>query len=1135
MSSYYELAEPLGEGGFGSVFRAVHRPTGLPVAIKLLRRADPDSLRMLLVEATAVAKVRHPNVAQLLDVGRTPEGIGFLVMELVRGHDFELWLSAWPGWPKVARALVEALDGLSAAHAAGVVHRDLKPPNLLLDERDGSLRLVDFGIATILDPIEEMGESAIAGTPEFMAPEQIAGGRNIGPWTDLYAFGVLLHHVVRGSSPFDDALPLPLLLQAKETYVPSERPLARPGLRVPPGLDALIEALLAPDPRARPRFAAAVRDELVTLASQVEDDTDRRAVHLQPMPSTPPEAVSAATLVVGSDFVTTHPSLPPAGPGPAGGATTPAALPPSRPALHGAPNAIPHTRATDSLEPTTPERRSSLPAFSRIPASLDPRLGTSLVRLRDLPLVARDEERALLGRLVDEVRRTSDVRVLLLLGEPGIGKSRLARWGLSEVERRGLMQSTAVGYELEGIGIGGGIGHLLARLVGVPDAADAHRHQWLLARDPSVDLQRLRALVAPTHATLPSRAQVVDLAQRVLRAASRDAPLYVWIDDLGWARDGAIEVVQALVREGDVPILIVATVRASTAEHTVVKERLSAITSHPRTTQCSLAPLDLDARRLLASRVAPLSQELADQVAAGVDGSPLSIVQLVHDWLEAGYLVPSPEGLVLREGHGFAQVLEERPPTQAVDARVERVLSSFGPRGADAEGVLVRAALLGASFDEATLLAACEGMEARSLVPEVLDRALLAGLLRAEDGSPRSELGFEHGMVQANLSARLDARADQRAVLFDTANGLQASFGKDRADVAYAVAVLLRRAGRLDPAWDRVFHAIDRASWVGDVATAMGYVEVAQGWDAADAGKGEPSRRAPLAFATARTHYMASRYDEAQRCVEGARALALADGAEALVIRSDALAADIAYYEGRYAAARALAEQVLLAARPSEDPDIAAVGSTACHRLSELAALEGDLLAAHGFRRECLDLSVRSGMASRERLATLGIAEIALILGRTEEAARGLEAARRAAVAAGDVDHQDAILEVEAFGQLLEGDPTKARPAFEGRLRAVQALGEAWRITGLRIGLALASALSDDAQKTSHEVVLMLEAFDAVPHDGPIERHALSRLESILRGRSLFGLADACAARIEARARLAKERLDPARESTPGA
>jgi serine/threonine protein kinase len=1116
--AYYELGTPLGEGGFGSVFRAIHRPTGMQVAVKLLRRADPEALRQLLAEAGAVAKVRHPNVAQLLDVGRTEEGVGFLVMELVTGHDLEHWLDRWPGWDRMSQALLQILDGLSAAHAAGVVHRDLKPPNLLIDDRDGALRLVDFGIAAVLDPLEDSGETTIAGTPEFMAPEQLGGTRNVGPWTDLYAFGVLLHHVVRGGSPFDDTLALPFLLEQKQAYAGSQAPLVREGLTVPRGLHALIDALLAPDPRARPRFAAAVRSELASLAAEVEDRCILGVRSLSSRPLLRQHQTSALTIVSAE-----HGSVSVQHPSPF---TEDAAIS----------QRIPLTRATDEVSHVP---RPSIEALGRLPATDDPRFGTTLVRLREQSMVARAPERALLGRLIDEVRASGDVRVLVLLGEPGIGKSRIARWGLAEVERRGVMQSAAVAYELDGVGLGGGLGHLLSRLVGAP-GRDPESYAWLAARDPQIDVARLHAFLSPSHATLPTRAQVVDLCRRVLRAASRDAPLYLWIDDLGWAHDGAAELVRGLIEEGGAPILLVATLRSSTAEHTAVRRRLATVLTHPRVTVETLGPLDSEARGALARDAVSLTKALADELAASVDGSPLLLLQLIHDWLEAGFFSPSSDGLQMASGHSVRSALIARPATRALDARIERLLAAFGAQAADAEGVLLRAALLGASFDEPTLRAATTEAGAGARLSDVLDRAVLAGLLRAEDG----QLGFEHGLVHENLLGRLANRGDRRGILFDTANGLQAVHGKDRSDVAYAVADLLHRAGRDDTAWDRLLHAVDRAAWNGDVATAASYLETAEAWERAAVAKGQSSRRALLALSTGNMHYLASRYAEATEALNEARGLAVAAGDDGLAVRCDAVLADVAYYEDRYDVSLELARSVRMQTLDAVDTEGALDAVRACHRLSEIEVLRGDLQAAHQLRLECERHAKRTAIPARERIAALGVIEVLVLLGDLAQARHKLDWLERAAAAAADVDHQHAAQEMGAFMALtalatatlsadsgdtddgaLREPAEAARDLLEVRLRSVEALGEAWRITGLRIALALSAALLDDDEATQSEVDALCVAFDRVPHDGPNERAALGYLIAVLSHRGLDASAQACRERYEARRALAKARL----------
>ncbi len=188
-SAPYELVSVLGEGGMGRVYRATHYPSGVEVAIKTLHadyRRDRYRRRLLLDEATAAAKLAHPRIVGLLDVGRDREGAPFLVMELAHGEPLDRLVASWAGIPRIRRALLDVLEGLAAAHAAGVIHRDLKLANVIVDP-EGGARILDFGVATLLDPLRDSDASGVVGTPEYMAPEQLSGDGPIGPWTDLYS------------------------------------------------------------------------------------------------------------------------------------------------------------------------------------------------------------------------------------------------------------------------------------------------------------------------------------------------------------------------------------------------------------------------------------------------------------------------------------------------------------------------------------------------------------------------------------------------------------------------------------------------------------------------------------------------------------------------------------------------------------------------------------------------------------------------------------------------------------------------------------------------------------------------------------------------------------------------------------
>jgi serine/threonine protein kinase len=184
VSTRYELLECLGEGGMGRVYRAIHHPSGATVAVKMLRaewRDDAERRRLFLDEATAAARLSDPRIVRLLDVGTDERGAPFLVMDHVDGTELEAWIEAWPGWDNVMRVLLDVLEGLSAAHAAGIVHRDLKPANVLVERTSGRARMLDFGVAALLDPLRASSSLRIAGTPSSWRPSSCSARARSAP------------------------------------------------------------------------------------------------------------------------------------------------------------------------------------------------------------------------------------------------------------------------------------------------------------------------------------------------------------------------------------------------------------------------------------------------------------------------------------------------------------------------------------------------------------------------------------------------------------------------------------------------------------------------------------------------------------------------------------------------------------------------------------------------------------------------------------------------------------------------------------------------------------------------------------------------------------------------------------------
>lgn len=249
----YRLVELLGRGGMGAVHRAIDTRDGAEVALKLLASAGERPRRRLVREARALARLRHPNIVSVLDAGEADER-PWVALELVRGCSLEQHVGRHgPMTPKdAARVAVAIARGITQAHRRGILHRDIKPANVLLPADGGEPKLTDFGLAGFLDEQDVSGtltrSGAPLGTPGFWAPEQATGRRSeLGPATDVYGLGALLHAAVTGRPPVTGETFIELLV-ATTSQVPE-----------PTGVDPLLDTIIARCLEKRPqdRYAAA--------------------------------------------------------------------------------------------------------------------------------------------------------------------------------------------------------------------------------------------------------------------------------------------------------------------------------------------------------------------------------------------------------------------------------------------------------------------------------------------------------------------------------------------------------------------------------------------------------------------------------------------------------------------------------------------------------------------------------------------------------------------------------------------------------------------------------------------------------------------------------------------------------------
>jgi serine/threonine-protein kinase len=307
----FEILEELGRGGMATVYRARQRSMGREVAVKVLPEQflhDANFLTRFNTEARVIASLEHRSILPVYDFGEAG-GTPYIVMRLMPHGSLRARLHSGPLPPaEVARLVTQVAEALDYAHTRGVIHRDLKPDNVLLDAQ-GHAYLSDFGIAKVLEASAQTSGARLIGTPNYMAPEQAQGARP-SPATDIYALGAMAFEMLTGQPPFQADEFLAVLYKHVNEPVPRLRAL---NAALPAGLQAVLERALAKDPAARYPTARA-------LAADLEQAVGGAAA--LPTVTAGPASVAAGPTI----YETPAPSAPVAAPGPAQ-AATPAPVP----------------------------------------------------------------------------------------------------------------------------------------------------------------------------------------------------------------------------------------------------------------------------------------------------------------------------------------------------------------------------------------------------------------------------------------------------------------------------------------------------------------------------------------------------------------------------------------------------------------------------------------------------------------------------------------------------------------------------------------------------------------------------------------------------------------------------------------
>jgi serine/threonine protein kinase/tetratricopeptide (TPR) repeat protein len=818
----FVLQDPIGRGGMGQVWRGWHHERNVPVAVKVLEATTDDIDRAFRNEVQAVARLDHPGVVWVYDVGQVDEDAArgsrgrltrsspYIAMEFAtRGTLRDLGRLPWDG---VRDVLLALLDALAHAHARAVVHRDLKPANVLVcgpeDLRPG-LKLADFGIAHAFEhqPQTAARSKTAIGTVQYMAPEQIrVEHQDTGPWTDIYALGNVTWQMLTGKIPFSQYSGVALVRAQLDEPLPDPV-----GVRTPDGFVEWLRRCVAKNPVDRFQRCADAAEALLQLGDLKEGG--RRAAVFDRLPTVAVE--------VGDDGTTTSPVT---SSHPRDGASQAIPLHTGLVALPVAPSRAAQT-STGSVRrgPTVADwRRADLPraSFQLLGA------GLALYDVRQPPMVGRVEERDRLWGELLRVTETQRPGLALVTGPTGVGKSRLIRWLCERAHELGAATVLTAKF-FEDDSPDGALRRMWTRHLRMAEVEPAERGKWLvkvLGRLGLPSPEQFAVLVGPGSAD-KRRVQ----SEVMLRAMSAERPIIVSLDDVD-ANPEALAFASHLVRAAaPLPVLVVACARTEMlVDGSAVVGQIEALAAdHPH---LELGPLPPRDQAALIEEVLGLSPALAAQVLDRTGGNPRFARKLIGDWVKRGVLVLGPTGFEVRRGETL-----DLPPSLKVEwvERIKRLLHDLPDK---AHAQIERAAVLGLEVRLAEWRAACDDPdgswasagrsrvvpESERLRTEVVQRLQHARLVQLLPDGFR----FVHGMIREVLIDR--AKDARRLVEHHLACASALRFVQDREATSERIGRHLQEAGRheesIEPLLQGVVWRRDRLG----ARAALGLVALAE-------------------------------------------------------------------------------------------------------------------------------------------------------------------------------------------------------------------------------------------------------------------------------------------------------------------
>jgi eukaryotic-like serine/threonine-protein kinase len=798
----FRIQALLGQGSMGTVWRGVHVEQDVTVAIKVLRRElaeRADSLQAFRDAVRRVAQCSHPGVLMLFDYGEMPGEaaircrgqIGsriddphmdpdnpYVVMEFCEGGA----LARHPvtGWDEIRALLLMLLDALAHAHARDVVHGAIRPPNILLarGEAGPQYKLTDFGIERRRGPAGVAG-FMVASNPAFLAPEQVGGVGRIGPATDLYALGRVAWWLVTGQQP------------GAETELPA-------GMDLPDGFARWLDRMLHRHPERRFPAAADAAHVLSSVGGGA------------PLENAASFEAGMTTLHIDVGDLRTH-LLGDADDGGVGAVLT--GLGASR------------IRAED-IAPVPPSccRKDLQPTPMELVGT-----GLGLYEWKTVPVIGRELQRDRIWTQLLEVENRRQPRLVMLSGEAGYGKSRLAEW----MAQRAL-EVGAVGEYLrvEHNRIPGpthGLVGLVARhldCLGRDDAtvrANIERHLVRHANGGDVSYERV-ALTELLTATRDSVRGVgtpeerYGLVLRFLGRLCRERPLLLVLEDVHQGADSLAFARFVLERlETPVPVLMLATLRSDLLdERSLERDIARELRAMACTDALEVGPLSTAHGLELVQQLLRLEKGLAREVVKRSGGNPMFALLIVGDWVRRGLLKVGAEGFVLPDG------AEARIPSQIHHLWQGRLGSVLQRQPAQAELCLQVAAALGREVDRREWEAGCARLDAD--IPPRLLEALLAQRL----AEPRERgWAFRHGMMRESLEQRSELKGTWNPVNLACADMLKVFPPVRRLDERIGRHLLA--AGRLPEAFERLLLAAEKYLDSSDTREAGDLLERCEG------------------------------------------------------------------------------------------------------------------------------------------------------------------------------------------------------------------------------------------------------------------------------------------------------------------